>query len=76
MSRQVTASIAKATLIALLDDVASGEEVEIRKRGRVVARMVPAGSARALRGCAATIAASNAADEELFCTYEDRGARL
>ena len=34
---------AKTTLSALLDRVASGEEVLITKHGRAIARLVPAG---------------------------------
>lgn len=43
MTRIVTATEAKATILALLDDVGRGEEVTITKRGRAVARLVPAG---------------------------------
>jgi len=42
MSRIPTATEVKATILALLDDVAAGDEVEITKHGRVVARLVPA----------------------------------
>ena len=43
MSRVLTATEVKATILALLDDdVAAGDEVEITKHGRVVARLVPA----------------------------------
>ncbi len=62
----MSAARAKATLMALLDEVAAGEEVEIRKRGHVIVRLVPVGSAHTLCGCAAAIAASNAPDEGLF----------
>jgi antitoxin (DNA-binding transcriptional repressor) of toxin-antitoxin stability system len=40
MNRILTATEVKATILALLDDVAAGDEVEITKHGRVVA---PAG---------------------------------
>lgn len=40
----------KATLLALLNDVAGGEEVEITMHGRIVARLVPARGASGLRG--------------------------
>jgi prevent-host-death family protein len=48
--RTVNATQAKATLLALLDDVADGEEIEITRHGRTVARLVPARSGAALRG--------------------------
>jgi antitoxin (DNA-binding transcriptional repressor) of toxin-antitoxin stability system len=37
-------------VLALLDDVAGGEEVEITMHGRIVARLVPARAASGLRG--------------------------
>ncbi len=50
MSRVVTAREAKAKLLALLDEVALGEEVEITKHGRTVARLVPGRGPNALKG--------------------------
>ncbi len=48
MTRQMTATQFKAQVLSVLDDVADGEEVEITKHGRTVARVVPAtgGAAR------------------------------
>jgi prevent-host-death family protein len=66
----MTATQIKATILAVLDQVAAGEEVEITKHGRVVARLVPANSPHALRGRFAEIARSNATDDELFSTGE------
>ncbi len=68
MSRQVTATDAKATILRLLDEAASGEEIEITKHGRPVARLVPALGARTLKGSFAGIAKTTATDEELFST--------
>lgn len=68
MVRTVTATDAKARILALLDDVAAGEEVEITKHGRVVARLMPATGPHALRGRFAGVAVSAADDEELFGT--------
>jgi prevent-host-death family protein len=68
MVKRVTATDAKARLLALLDEVRSGGEVEITKRGRVVARLVPARGARTLRGALEGLAASAADDEDLFST--------
>ncbi len=50
MSITLTATQVKASILALLDEVAAGEEVEITKHGAVVARLVPARGAHALRG--------------------------
>jgi len=68
MTRSMTATEVKAKILALLDEVADGEEVEITKHGRVVARLVPAGGPHALRGRLSGVARSAAADEELFST--------
>lgn len=68
MTRRVTATEAKAKLLALLDDVAAGEELEITKHGRVVARFVPARGAHALEGRMAGVAVSVDDDERLFST--------
>lgn len=65
---EITASEAKATFLTLLDRVASGEEVEITKRGRVVARIVPAGKALVLRGRLTGMATTAAREEALFST--------
>jgi len=50
MPRQMTATEVKARILALLDEVAAGDEIEITKHGRTVARLVPAHGAHALRG--------------------------
>lgn len=68
MVRQLTATEAKAGLLALLDQVAAGEEVEITKHGHTVARLVPAHGPRSLKGRLADVARSAATDEELFST--------
>ncbi len=71
MTRQVTATQAKAQILALLDDVAAGDEIEITKHGRTVARLVPASGPAALRGRFANVARSVADDEHLFTTDAD-----
>ena len=48
MVRKLTATQVKATILALLDEVAAGDEVEITKHGRTVARLVPATGPHAL----------------------------
>lgn len=68
MPIKLTATEAKAKILALLDEVAAGEEVEITKRGRSVARLVPVQGSHALKGRLAGAAMSAADDEELFTT--------
>jgi prevent-host-death family protein len=66
----MTATEVKAKILRLLDEVAAGEEVEITKHGRPVARLVPAHGPHALRGRFTGIAVSTSDDEELFATGE------
>lgn len=68
MTRQVTASEAKAKLLGLLDDARAGEVIEITKHGRTVAQLGPADGARSLKGSCARIAITAADDEQLFRT--------
>lgn len=70
MTTILTATQVKATILALLDRVADGEEVEITKHGRIVARLVPARGPHALRGSAASFARTNADEEPLYGTGE------
>ena len=70
MTRKMTATEAKAKILALLDEVAAGDEVEISKHGRVVARLVPAGGPHSLAGKLAGTAMTAAEDEDLFSTGE------
>lgn len=75
MTIRMTATETKARLLALLDEVAAGEAVEITRHGRVVARLVPAAGPPALRGVLAGLALTNAADEDLFTTGESWNLR-
>lgn len=68
MSRTVTATEAKARILALLDEVAAGEEVQITRHGHVVARVVPAGGPQSIKGTLTGVAMSAAQDEDLFTT--------
>jgi prevent-host-death family protein len=68
MTRQMTATEVKARILSLLDEVAAGEQVEITKHGRTVARLVPAHGPHALRGRFAGVAITSASDDELFTT--------
>lgn len=68
MTIKVTATEAKAKILSLLDDVAAGQEVEITKRGRTVARLVPATGPHALKGSLAGVAMTAGSEEDLFTT--------
>lgn len=70
MTRQMTATELKAKLLAVLDEVAQGDEVEVTKHGRTVARLVPARGPAALKGKFAGIVTSSPNDEDLFGTGE------
>ncbi|MGH2761557.1 MAG: type II toxin-antitoxin system Phd/YefM family antitoxin [Thermoleophilaceae bacterium] len=68
MTKKVTATEAKAKILGLLDDAAAGEEIEITKHGRTVARLLPAAGARSLKGSYEGVAMTEADEEELFST--------
>jgi prevent-host-death family protein len=68
MAMQMTATEVKAKILSLLDDVAHGDEIEITKHGRTVARLVPAKGPHSLKGKLTGVAMSAADDEELFTT--------
>ncbi len=68
MTKKVTATEAKATILSLLDEIVDGEAVEITKHGRTVARLVPATGANALKDSMAGVAVTAVDDEELFST--------
>jgi prevent-host-death family protein len=70
MARQVTATDAKARILRLLDDAAAGEEIEITRHGRPVARLVPASGARSLEGSFGGVAVTAVEEEQLFSTGE------
>jgi prevent-host-death family protein len=70
MARQVTATDAKASILRLLDDAAAGEEIEITRHGRTVARLVPASGARSLKGSFAGTAMTAVDEDQLFSTDE------
>jgi len=64
----MTATEAKAKLLALLDEVEGGEEIEITRHGLAVARLTPARGPHALKGKFAGVTTSTANDEDLFST--------
>lgn len=68
MTIKMTATEVKAKILSVLDDVAAGQEIEITKRGRTVARLVPASGPHALKGLMGSVAITTASDEELFST--------
>ncbi len=65
---KVTATEAKARILSLLDEVATGQEVEITRHGRTVARLVPAPGPNSLKGSLAGVAATSAAEGDLYST--------
>lgn len=67
----MTATEAKAKLLSLLDDVAAGEEIEVTKRGRIIARLGPATGAHALKGSLVGVAVTAGTDADLYMTTED-----
>ena len=68
MTRKMTATEVKAGILGLLDEVAQGEEIEITKHGRTVARLVGAKGPNALRGRFSKVAMTAGEDDELFTT--------
>jgi prevent-host-death family protein len=68
VSRRLTATEVKAKILALLDDVEGGDEVEITRHGRTVARLVPARGPNAVKARLTGVAMTAATDEELFAT--------
>jgi prevent-host-death family protein len=70
MDKKMTATEVKAKILALLDEAAAGDEVEITKHGRTVARLVPATGPHTLKGSLTGVAMSAADDDDLFTTGE------
>jgi len=70
MATKVTATEAKAKLLALLDEVADGEEIEITRHGRSVARLAPATGPKAVKDRMAGLAVTTVDEAELFSTGE------
>jgi prevent-host-death family protein len=71
MAKSMTATAAKANFLRLLDETANGEEIEITRHGRPVARLVPAlgpGSLKGLFQGRARTAVDK--EEDLFSTGE------
>lgn len=69
-----TATEVKAKILSLLDDVEAGQEVEITRRGRTVARLVAAAGPHALHGSLAGVAMTAGKDEDLFLDTQERSS--
>jgi prevent-host-death family protein len=70
MAKTVTATTAKATILRLLDEAEAGEEIEITRHGRQVARLVPPHGPRSLKGLFKGRARTAVDEEELISTEE------
>lgn len=68
MTIKVTATEAKAKILSLLDEVVAGQEVEITRHGRTVARLVPATGPHALKASLVGVAMTAGREEDLFTT--------
>ena len=70
MPKTVTATAAKASFLRLLDEAAAGEEIEITRHGRPVARLVPPTGPRSMEGMFNGLART-AVDEETLINTEE-----
>lgn len=70
MAKRVTATTAKATILRLLDEASAGEEIEITRHGRPVARLVPPTGGHSLEGLFQG-RARTAVDEETLLNTEE-----
>jgi prevent-host-death family protein len=64
----MTVTEVKAKLLALLDEVERGEEIEITRHGLTVARLTALKGPHGLEGRFTGVAMSAANDDELFTT--------
>lgn len=70
MPKIVTATAAKASFLRLLDEAAAGEEIEITRHGRPVARLVPPSGPRSMEGMFNGLARTAVDEETLIDTEE------
>lgn len=70
MAKSMTATAAKAGFLRLLDEAAAGEEIEITRHGRPVARLVPPTGPRSLKGLFQGRARTAVSEEDLLNTEE------
>jgi len=66
MPKRVTATEAKAKILALLDEVEAGDEIEITRHGRSIARLVPARPGLRLKGLFAGQVRQTVSDDGLI----------
>jgi prevent-host-death family protein len=64
----MTATEVQAKLLALLDEVERGQEIEITRHGQTIARLAPAKGPHSLKGRFTGVAVSAASEDELFST--------
>lgn len=57
-------------MLRLLDEAAAGEEIEITRHGRPVARLVPASGPRSIKGSFEGVAMTAVEEQQLFSTGE------
>jgi prevent-host-death family protein len=70
MAKTVSATTAKATILRLLDEAAAGEEIEITRHGRPVARLVPPTGRHSLEGLFQGQARAAVDERDLIATEE------
>ncbi|HEX5990162.1 MAG TPA: type II toxin-antitoxin system prevent-host-death family antitoxin [Solirubrobacterales bacterium] len=70
MAKSMTATAAKAGFLRLLDEAAAGEEIEITRHGRPVARLVPPTGPSSLKGLFQGRARTAVSEEDLLSTEE------
>ena len=70
MPKSMTATAAKASFLRLLDEAAAGEEIEITRHGRPVARLGPPRGRRSLEGLFQGRAATAVDEDDLLSTGE------
>ncbi len=70
MAKSMTATAAKANFLRLLDEAATGEEIEITRHGHPVARLVPPRGGHSLEGLFRGRAKTAVDEESLLSTEE------
>ena len=70
MAKTVTATAAKANFLRLLDEAVAGEEIEITRHGRPVARLMPPTGPRSMKGMFQGLARTAVNEEKLIDTEE------
>jgi prevent-host-death family protein len=68
MVRTMPVTEVKAKLLALLDEVERGEEIEITRHGRTIARITPAREPHALKGMFQGLVWTTDPDDDLSTT--------